>query len=130
MGEISSDMMFTYILGNYGLLAGMLLLVLLAGLIVRIFTSAFQQKNQLGGMLAFGCAGLFLTQTVFYILYNLGYTFFSPMYLPFFSRAGSGIITTCMLMGLVLSVYRNTNLVKEKAVKILPRYRIRIEKII
>ena len=52
-----------------------------------------------------------------------------PKYLPFFSRAGWGIVSMCLLMGLVLSVFRNTNLVKEAPEKPRQRYRLRIEKI-
>lgn len=53
-----------------------------------------------------------------------------PKYLPFFSRAGWGIVSMCLLMGLVLSVFRNTNLVKEAPEKPRQRYRLRIEKIV
>jgi cell division protein FtsW (lipid II flippase) len=63
-------------------------------------------------------------------MYNLGFTLFSPTYLPFFSKSGTGIIVMYALMGLVLSVYRNTNIIKEKSAGTIPKYRIRIERIL
>ncbi|MCI5479806.1 MAG: permease prefix domain 1-containing protein [Lachnospiraceae bacterium] len=124
-----SDLLYSYVIAAYGILAGVVLLLLLGGMIARIFSMAFRQKNQLGCMLGFGCACLFLTQTTVYVMYNMGYTFFSPMYLPFFSCAGTGTISLYLLIGLVLSVYRNTNLVKDPPPKRIPRYRLRLERI-
>jgi len=127
---VSSDMILTHILECYGVLAGAVLLAALAALIFRIFVNAHRQKNQLGSMVGFGCACILLTQTISYVTYNLGFTIWGARYLPFLSRSGTGILFTCLLMGLILSVYRNTNIMKERTFGDLPKYRIRIEKII
>lgn len=124
-----TDLMFSGILVSFGILAGVLVLALLAGLLVKLFSMAFRQKNQLGSMLSFGCACLFLSETIVYVSYNLGFTLFGPVYLPFLSCAGRGTVSLFALMGLLLSVYRNTNLVKEKKPGELPRYRLRLEKL-
>lgn len=128
--DFSSDMIFGYVLVTFGVLAGILLAVLLGTMIGKIFRMSFRQKNQLGAMLGFGCACLFLCETVIYVSYNLGLTMFMPKYLPFFSKAGAGTVSLYILMGLVLSVYRNTNVVKEKPGKKIPRYRMRMERIV
>ncbi len=125
----ASDTMLIYIFVTFGLLAGMALLLLLYAAIARVLMSSLQQKNQLGSMVGFGCGCFFLTETVIYVIYNLGFTLISPTYLPFFSKSGTGIIVMYALMGLVLSVYRNTNIIKEKSTGIIPKYRIRIERI-
>jgi len=126
---VSSDMIFTHILARYGLAAGVLLLGILAVLIFKAFMNAFRQKNQLGSMIGFGCACILATQTITYVMYNLGFTFFGVTHLPFLSRSGVGMLFTCFYMGLILSVYRSTNIMKERPLEKLPRYRVRIEKI-
>ena len=125
----ASDTMLIYIFATFGLLAGMVLLLVLYAAIARVLMCSLQQKNQLGSMVGFGCGCFFLTETVIYVMYNLGFTLFSPTYLPFFSKSGTGIIVIYALMGLVLSVYRNTNIIKEKSAGTIPKYRIRIERI-
>ena len=126
----ASDTMLIYIFATFGLLAGMALLLVLYAAIARVLMGAMQQKNQLGSMVSFGCGCFFLTETVIYVMYNLGFTLFSPTYLPFFSKSGTGIIVMYALMGLVLSVYRNTNIIKEKSAGTIPKYRIRIKRIL
>ena len=125
-----ADQGLLYVMVKYGLVAGLVIVALLVFLLARMFVVAFRQKNQLGSLLIFGTACLFFSETVIYLLYHMGFMLIMPKYLPFFSRAGWGIVSMCLLMGLVLSVFRNTNLVKETPEKPRQRYRLRIEKIV
>ena len=127
---VASNTVLTYVFAAFGLLAGLLLLLILDAVIARVLISSLQQKNQLGSMVGFGCGCFFLTETIVYIMYNLGFTLLSPMYLPFLSKSGKGTIILYGLMGLALSVYRNTNIIKEKSAGTIPKYRIRIERIL
>ena len=131
IGDLNfADQGLLYVMVKYGLVAGLVIVALLAFLLVRMFVIAFRQKNQFGALLIFGSACLFSSETVIYLLYHMGFMLIAPKYLPFFSRAGWGIVSMCLLMGLSLSVFRNTNLVKGTPEKLRQRYRLKIEKIV
>lgn len=131
IGDLNfADQGLLYVMVKYGLVAGLVIVALLAVLLGRMFFIAFRQKNRLGALLIFGTACLFFNETVIYLLYHVGFMLIAPKYLPFFSRSGWGVVSMCLLMGLSLSVFRSANLVKEAPGKPKQRYRLRIEKIV
>ncbi|MBP1989897.1 FtsW/RodA/SpoVE family cell cycle protein [Paenibacillus eucommiae] len=112
--EWSSDFSLTYLIASLGYVPGMALIAVLFVLIVRMFISVLRQKRTLGFLLSFSACLAITVQIVFYILSNIG--IFPPLSLrlPFITFGGSGFIVNMALMGLLLSVYRRTNLVSEK----------------
>ena len=108
--DYSSDYIFSYVLSNYGLLWGMLLGCVLAIVLVKIFMVSFHQKNQLGMCMGCGCGMIILLNVVLHVGINLGILPVTGSFLPFFSAGGSSIITSYVLMGIILSVYRYKNI--------------------
>lgn len=53
--EFNKDYVFSYILNSYGKLAGIVVIVLLAALVVFMFGTSVRQKNELGTVMGFGC---------------------------------------------------------------------------
>lgn len=104
-----NDYIFSYILSNYGLLWGIILCCILAVVLVKMFTVCFKQKSQLGMCMGCGCGMIILLNVIIHIGINLGLLPVTGSFLPFFSTGGSSIITSYVLMGIILSVYRYKN---------------------
>lgn len=104
-----NDYIFSYVLSNYGLLWGIILCCILAVVLVKMFTVCFKQKSQLGMCMGCGCGMIILLNVIIHIGINLGSLPVTGSFLPFFSTGGSSIITSYVLMGIILSVYRYKN---------------------
>lgn len=111
--EISTDYLLTYLTGAYGVLAavGLILAILLLG--THFLHISIRQKNQLGMIMGIGCSLVFGLQAVEYILMNFGLIPATRVYLPLISYGGSGMMQTCILLGLLLSIYRYQDIAAE-----------------
>lgn len=105
-GLAHTEYVFIQLLSSFGILAGMIVVLLLALLIVKVFHISMKQKNQLGMMIGVGCGLVFLVQILEYVLMNLGIGLQSTVFLPFFSYGDLSVVVFYVLMGLVLSIYR------------------------
>lgn len=110
----NSDYIFVSLIAAYGTLAGILAAMLFIWMIGKIFRISFGQKNQLGMIIGCGCGVIFLIQTVLCILENLNLFPATSVILPFVSCGGGEIVTSYILLGLVLSIYRYQNILPEK----------------
>lgn len=106
----TSDFIFTYITGTYGILMGIIICAAIAILIIAIFAVATRQKNRVGMLMGCGCGILLLVNSGINILENLGYFPLSQTFLPFLSSGRSNMILSYSLIGLVMSVYRYKNI--------------------
>lgn len=104
--DFNRDYIFSYVLNTYGIIAGILLVVVLAALVVNIFSTAINQKNQLGCVMGCGCGMIFLMNIIINLLSCLGAIPPTSSFLPFFSKGGSNIILSYALAGIALSIYR------------------------
>ncbi|MGN0413224.1 MAG: FtsW/RodA/SpoVE family cell cycle protein [Lachnospiraceae bacterium] len=105
----SSDYIFVTLSANYGMLAGILVVCILAAMIVMIFQIATHQNNQLGMLMGYGCGMIFALNTAINIFENLGLLPVSSTFLPFFSAGKNNLILSYALIGLMLSIYRYKN---------------------
>lgn len=108
--ECNTGYIFSYILHNYGILAGIILVVILTVMIAMIFRISFKQKNQLAMCMGCGCGMSLALNVVINIAENIGLYPVTETFLPFFSRGGSGIIVCYVLLGIILSIYRYKNI--------------------
>lgn len=104
--EFNSDYIFTYVLSTYGMLAGLLIVLVLASLIFAIFGAVFRQKNQLGLIMGVGCGVLILVNMGINLLGAVGAIPPASSFLPFFSLGRDNILLCYVLVGIVLSIYR------------------------
>lgn len=109
---VSNDYTLSYISSYYGTLAAIVIVGLILLLFLRGIHFAASQKNQLGMIMGSGCAVVLLIQFAFYVLCNLGFLP-SAIYCPFITYGGTGMFTTCILLGIMLSVYRYQNITGE-----------------
>lgn len=107
--DFHSDYIFTYIVGTYGILAGVAVCAVMALLVVAIFTVSTKQSNRVGMVMGCGCGIVLLLSAGINILENIGYLPLSQTFLPFISSGNSNLILSYMLIGLVMSIYRYKN---------------------
>lgn len=116
-GLAHTEYVFLNLLTGFGLLAGVLALLLLACLVGKIFHISFRQQNQLGQMVGFGCGLVFLVQILECVGMNLGLEGVqSTLFLPFFSYGNFSVVVFYLLLGLVLSIYRYKDIPRKQKV--------------
>lgn len=104
-----TDYILTYTIGTFGILAAAALVIPVVVLGAKLLYISFSQKNQLGMVMGLGCSLAFVMQSAEYILVNLTLLPTSSLYFPFLSYGGSGMLQTCILLGILLSIYRYEN---------------------
>lgn len=103
--------MFSY----FGVLVSVVVIAVLLCLFAKAFRISMLQRNRLGYLIGIGCSTSLLAKTVLYLASNFGYGLPVSPAMPFLSFGFCSTITTFAMMGLLLSVYRNTELVSEKS---------------
>lgn len=114
------------IICEYGILAGIIVVLAFVAVIVRAFQIVRRQKNQLGFMISAGCFIVLLINCLEGILINSGHYPVSSMQLPFVSQGACTAITYAAIIGLLLSVYRNERIVTDKTIERRCRWRLKI----
>ena len=105
-----SQFVLTYLISNYGFVAGILICAALAFLIIRFFMIAVHQRNQLGMAMGVGCTMVIMLNGVINIAQNMGMIPSVQSFLPFFSAGNTSLVVSYMLAGIVLSIYRYKNI--------------------
>lgn len=103
---VSSDLMLTYIIRAYGLLAAALLIFALAAFIIRAVNITRAQKNQLGFIISLGCMLIIAVNCLQGVLENFGYFPLTSVIMPFVTYGGSAAVMYSIIIGLLLSAHR------------------------
>ena len=111
---------------TYGILTGLALILAFTAVIVRSFQIVRRQKNQLGFMISAACFMVFLFNCLEGVLINTGYYPVSSMQFPFVSYGACTGITYAVLIGLLLSIYRNERIITDEVSK-RPTWRLSIK---
>lgn len=111
--ELNTNYILTFIFAHFGILAGGFFIFLIILFLVRIFILSFRQKNALGFLISLGCSCLFALQVLLYLMSNLGIILLGPLSLPFLSYGSQALLVNFCLIGFILSVFRNTNIIQE-----------------
>lgn len=123
----NSELILTSVMACFGILPGILTVLIYLMMIWKIFGVSKKQQNQLGTMIGYGCGLVFATQVAYSILTYLRVLRISSVILPFLSVTGGGTLVAYLLMGMVLSVCRYKNIPLHPEKSRLPRIRITIE---
>jgi cell division protein FtsW (lipid II flippase) len=105
----ATDYSLTYLIASLGFAAGLIITAFMLTLIIRMFLAVLKQKHAYGFLVSFSACLAITGQMVFYILANLGVFVTYDGILPFVSFGPIGFIVNMALVGLVLSVYRLTD---------------------
>lgn len=101
-----TDYLIAYLIQYVSVGVGVVLLLILAMLIMKIYQIAIFLPNQFGKMIGIGCALVFTVQCVQYTLMNFYLIPRTAVYLPLFSNGGGATMVSYIFLGLILSIYR------------------------
>lgn len=108
-----TDFIFATVCEKFGILGGMIVIILLVVMVVRTLIIAKDCGNDYGGLICVGVAAIIIVQT----LENLGMCLaMLPVVgitLPFLSCGGSSVLATYVLVSLVHSIAKNKSKMKE-----------------
>lgn len=109
MSGAYSDYIISCALSYFGILAVVILAVFFLAFLGRIFHISINQKNILGQLLCTAVFCTFLFKAILYFAANLGAFPLTAVDMPFLSFGLNNTVSNYMLIGLVLSVHRYTN---------------------
>lgn len=101
-----TDFIFAVTVEEFGFLLSTLLLLLLAGFVVRCFRSALKLNDYFSQLAVAGLATMIGMQTIINVYVNLNMAPSKGMTLPFISYGGSSLIALCFTAGLILAFTR------------------------
>ena len=122
-GEVSLFLLVAF----YGSLAGFLAVFAIAAMVIHAFLVSMKQRNQLGLMIGMGCTLVLGVQTVIGTAVNFGWLPLTTVTIPFLTAGGTAAIVYSILIGLLLSVSRNRDVLSDRLYR--PRWRLRMEKL-
>jgi len=114
MVNVNTDYLVTYIIGRFGWVAFLGLLMVLAIFLGRGAYLCMKQKSILGKLVSLSVLMTLVIEMAVYILSNLGYQFFTQTSLPFVSFGGMAVCVNLGLLGVLLSVFRSGELVRDR----------------
>lgn len=103
--ENQTDFIYGVIGEEFGFIGSVVALLLLVLLIIRCIYVAMHSKNDLGCFMCIGIAAMFIFHTFENIFMCIGLMPVTGIPLPFLSYGGSSVLTNCIAIGLVLSVW-------------------------
>jgi len=103
--EAQTDFIFAAFIEEWGLLAGILLLIAFSFLIFRVIRIGIESDSNFGRFLCLGTAILFITQFFLNVGSNIGLTPVIGVTFPLFSYGGSSLLTNLFLLGMIQAIY-------------------------
>ena len=109
---VRNDYLWTYLFEYLGTWKGISLMVLFFAFMTVIFMAVLKQKNRLGCVMGIGCIIYVSIQAALYMRSNFCIVPIAGNYMPFFSNGITPTVVTYFYMGILLSIFRNTNVVR------------------
>lgn len=111
----ATDYLLTYLIFNTGWISFIMIMGLLLFFIVKGFILCFRQKSGLALFVSFSIMMTFTMQVIVYVIANLGFQLIAPLSLPLISNGNIATIINLALIGIMLSVFRTGDIVKDKS---------------
>lgn len=118
ISELSSNLIFTYIVHSFGWFLGIATILLMIVFLVRNFIISSKVKDNFGREIVFLTVTMLSFQFMISILYSIGASALTYS-IPFVSIGSVDSLTNCMLIGLLSSVYRRRNLNSKSSLKLI-----------
>lgn len=106
----NTEFLLTYLIDKFGWISFIGIMLILVIFIVRCFKAITKQNNILGGIISTSIMVNFIMQIISYVVFNLGFQMFAPLTLPLISFGKTSYIINMFLIGIMLSVFRNSSL--------------------
>lgn len=111
----------------YGILAGMILLLLLMVYVFHMFRVVRGQKNQLGYLVSMSCCLVIFFNSLEGVLVTVGWLPVTTTVMPFLTRGGSAAFVYAVLIGLLLGVHRYEKVYTTETYVEQPRWRVSLK---
>ena len=114
--NMDKDYILTYLIHRLGWIPFILLMGLIVFFVVRAFILTSRQKSVLGKLVSVSILLTFTMEVIFYTLANIGFPIISSLTLPFISYSGMSTIINMILIGVMISVFRTGDLVRDNVI--------------
>jgi cell division protein FtsW len=114
-----SDFIFAFIMEEYGLIGGIIVMFLYVMLLLRTIRIANKAESYFGAFLAMGCGILLVFQAMINMAVAVNLFPVTGQPLPFISKGGTSVIFTGIAIGMILSV--SQSIAPEPKVKALEK---------
>jgi cell division protein FtsW len=104
--HIYSDYMYSFLVEEYGLVGGIIIIILYLSLIARTSMIARLCGNEFAKIAIGGLAFLITSQAFLHILVNVGIFPMTGQTLPLLSDGASAFLMSCLAFGIILSISR------------------------
>ena len=102
-----SDFIYAIIIEEYGLIGGVIVLLLYVILFTRVLRIVIKRPLTFGSLMAFGLGFLIILQAMVNMGVSMGLLPVTGQPLPFVSMGGTSLMATGIILGMILSVTRN-----------------------
>ena len=109
---VRNDYIWTYLFEYLGTWKCIILLTAFVMFMAFLLRGVLKQKNQLGYMVGMGSVVYLGMQAFIYIGMNFKFVPIAGNFMPFFSQGITPMFVTYFYMGILLSIFRNTNVVR------------------
>lgn len=123
----SGEFMPLCVVYSYGILAGILLLLLLMVYALHMLRVVRCQKNQLGFLVSMSCFLVIFINGLEGVLVNVGWLPVTTVVIPFLTRGGSTAFVYAVLIGLLLGVHRYEKVYTTATFAEQPRWRVSLK---
>lgn len=131
VGELSGawcDYVLICLTAYFGLFIAAAVVLIIAAYFIRSLHISLMQSNRLGFLLGISCSSILILKTFVYTAMNFGVGVTVSIDMPFFTYGLHCTVINFLFMGMILSVYRNTNLLPEYK-ETANRFRLKLEKV-
>ena len=104
-----SDYIFSFFVEEYGLIMGMILIILYAWIFARSIAIFRSCRWFFGGILALGLALMITVQAILHFMVSTHLFMETGQNLPLISHGGTSMICTAAALGIILSISRQVN---------------------
>ncbi len=111
----------------YGMIVGIILLILLTAFVFRAVKILNGQKNQLGFLVTMACLLVIFLNGLEGMLVNVGLFPYTSVIIPFLTRGGSATLLYSVLIGLLLGVHRYEKVYTDETYADQPRWRVSLK---
>jgi len=119
--DIEADFLLTYLIHRFGWIVFAVVMAVILAFIVRAFMLCSRQKSVLGKLVSTSVLITFTIQVILYVSSNLGFQLFSQLTLPLISYGRTAIVINMTLIGIMLSVFKSGDLVRDNLTETLLR---------
>lgn len=112
-----TDYAFNFIIGSMGKVIAFGVALVVGGLVIRCFKSAYKVKEAYGKLLILGLSTYLAIRCLMGLGINLGFLPITSCEVPFISYGGSALICDITMMGFILGIYRRKDICPVELVK-------------